>query len=271
MEIGIYYSYTERGPGKVVSNLLKQLEYNGIRYRINSDGDKNIILQNCNRLNGNLLNCILGPNICTLPIDNPILINYEKYNKLLVPSDWVKELYNRWIPKYKIFVWPVGIDTKKFLNTEETIKEFEFLIYFKRRSNEDLLQVINKLIELKKTYTIIEYGNYTESEFIEKIKKSKFGLVIDNCESQGIAIQEMMSCNLPLLVWDVKSWVDRGTEHMCNSTSIPYWSNDCGEFFYDINELPQKINTIKNNTYNPRNYIIDNLDIYGKINKNILI
>lgn len=267
MTIGIYFNYSERGPGKVISNLIKGLNLIGINCVINNDGDKNIILQNCNRLNGDLSNCILGPNICTLPIDNNIIMDHNRYESLIVPSDWVKNLYMKWIPSDKIKVWPVGIDTDLFSDKSKDKKEYDFLVYFKRRSTDELNLFLNKLRLLNKKFNVIEYGKYNESQFIDLISKSKFGAVIDNCESQGIAIEEMMSCNLPLLVWDVKHWIDRGVENKCESTSIPYWNDMCGEVFYDSCDIEDKIKKIEVGQYNPRNFIIDNLSIQEQSKK----
>jgi len=255
VEIGIYFNYRERGPGKVVDNLIKCLDILNIKYRINTDGDKNIILQNCGRLNSDLSNCILGPNICTLPIDNNVVMNYDKYESLLVPSQWVKNLYIRWIPESKIKIWPVGIDTNLFSDKSSFEKKYDFLIYFKRRGIDELNFVIEQMNIMNKKYIIIEYGKYKEFDFIDAIEKSKYGIVIDNCESQGIAIQEMMSCNLPLLVWDVKYWIDRGYENKCDATSIPYWDSSCGEFFYDKIEFDEKIKSLMIGYYNSTEYI----------------
>ncbi len=264
MIIGVYFNYRERGPGKVVDNLLKGFDLCDIEYRINSDGDKNLILQNCDRLYGDISNCLLGPNICTLPIDNKYVMNHKSYDSLIVPSRWVKDLYKRWIPEDKIKIWAVGIDIDKFSDKSKFYKKYDFLIYLKRRDVSDLKHVINILNSLKKKYVVVEYGKYTEVDFIKCIEESKFGMVIGNCESQGIAIQEMMSCNLPLLVWDVKEWKDRGKENICKSTSIPYWDDSCGRVFYNLKEALDEIINIQNGIYDPRKFILENLKIENK-------
>lgn len=265
MEIGLYFTYRERGPGKVVDNLIKGLDLSGIKYRINSDGDVNLILQNCNRLSGNLSNCFLGPNICTLPIDNQYMMNWDSYNKLLVPSEWVKNLYKRWVPEEKIEIWPVGIDTDRFEDKSKCEKEYDFLVYFKRRSTQDLHSVLGKLEENNLTYKVLGYGNYVESEFIDLISKSKYGFVVDNCESQGIAIQEMMSCNLPLIVLDSKEWLDRGDQFKCEATSVPYWEpGRCGEVIDHINDFNL---SFINRKYDSRDFITENLSLNSSILK----
>ena len=251
----------ERGPGKVVSNLLMGLNLLNVNYVNNLDGDINIILQNCNRLTGDLTNCYLGPNISTLPIDNRYLMNYDSYKKIIVPSEWVKKLYTRWIPPEKIIVWPVGIDTERFADKTNYDKEYDFLIYFKKRNFSELNLIINYLDSIKKRYVLIEYGKYSEKYFIDCIEKSEYGIVIDNCESQGIAILEMMSSNLPLLVWDVREWLDRGEIHKCDATSIPFWDERCGEIFYSLDEFEISINKILNKNYSPRKYILEKLTL----------
>jgi hypothetical protein len=262
MRIGIYFSRIERGPGKVVSNLLKGLDLAGIEYSINSDGERNLILQECSRLNGDLSNCFIGPNICTLPVDNHIVLS-QNYLKTIVPSLWVKDLYSRWINPQKISVWPCGIDTDLF-NPSNEEKDNDFLIYFKRRERRDLEKIEGHLKSMGKKYSIVEYGNYKEKEFLNILSRSKYGIVVDGCESQGVAIQEMLSCGIPLLVWDSSVWKDRGVENECPATSVPYWDDSCGEIFKNPNEFTDKIDMLISKKYNPRDFILKNLTLKEK-------
>ena len=47
------------------------------------------------------------------------------------------------------------------------------------------------------------------------------------------------------------------------ATTIPYWDERCGEFFYNFNELENTFNRFvsKIETYKPREYILENLSI----------
>ena len=267
-KIQIFYSQESNGPGKVVKNLIKGLEKNNVEFILNGEpiiGIKKICLSNHHVLNGNIDDFFIGPNICTLPIDNGIVMG-KKYKKYIVNSDWTYNAYKKWLPEDKLDIWPVGIDTDLFSNKSEIKKEYDCLIYFKRRNDSDLNFVENFLKNNNQTYNIIKYGSYNEEYFIDLISKSKYGIVIDNCESQGIAIQEMMSCNLPILVWDVKTWNDRGPSLEVSATSIPYWSNKCGEFFFYKEELNNifEIFYSKIKEYNPRDFILNNLSLEKK-------
>ena len=46
-----------------------------------------------------------------------------------------------------------------------------------------------------------------------------------------------MSLGKPLLVWDVKLWDYMGKDYIVPSTSVPYWSEHCGEKIYSFNEM----------------------------------
>ena len=76
---------------------------------------------------------IIGPNICVLPIDTPLVLE-QKYHKILTPCEWVYNKYRRWLPKNKLEVWPVGIDIKLFRDTREDKKDYDCLIYKKNRT-----------------------------------------------------------------------------------------------------------------------------------------
>ena len=265
--LNIYYNNSTNGPGKVSKNLIMGLNKLSIEYQSNNPNpkpeDKVVSLHRTSILNTpHIKGAYIGPNICVLPIDDAVVMGGQ-YEKAIVPSEWVKQLYMRWLPEDKIVVWPVGIDTELFSDKKEIDKTNDCLIYFKRRDQKELKSVIDLLVKNNQTFEVIEYGSYHESHFIDVISKSKYGIVLDNTESQGVAIEEMMSCNLPLLVWDVTHWVDRGEQHKVEATSIPYWDDRCGVKFNSWDELEDSFNTLISNlnSYNPRDFIKETLSL----------
>ena len=262
----IYYDYLENGPGKVVRNLLLGLEKIGVEFKYNeppNDGDKLIILQNVPMLYQDTNNeRLIGPNICILPYENDVIMSLN-YKKMILNSDWVKNLWLKWFPEDKIFLWPVGIDTYHFRDMSNDEKTNDCLIYFKQRDGNELSKVISLLNEFNQSYEIIEYGKYDEEQFLNTLSRSKYSIVIDNTESQGIAIQEMMSTNIPLLVWDRTFWDYYGPEHICDSTSVPYWDDKCGVKFDNENDLKSSFTYFLNNisNFNSREYILENLTL----------
>jgi hypothetical protein len=225
--------------------------------------DKLLFLQNTQMISQGFSDQkIIGPNICTLPIDNSYVMS-QNYKKIIVPSEWVKQLYKKWIPEDKILTWAVGINTELFYDMSNDYKNNDFLIYFKRRDEKELNDVISFLEANNQTYEVIRYGSYSEEYFLNVLSRSKYGLVIDKCESQGIAIEEMMSTNLPLLVWDNPIWDDRGEEFKIDATSVPYWNENCGVKFINFDELNNSFIYFMDNKnkFKPREFIMNNLSL----------
>ena len=181
------------------------------------------------------------------------------------PSVWVCELWKNYgaenIIPIKDFPFPVEIE--KFCTNQHSQKN-EVFIYFKSRNPEELEYVKHFLNNKNITYKIFDYiRHYSEEDYLKCLQNAKYGIIIGRHESQGFAIEEALSCNVPLLIWEVKYM---SQEYGYNypdipGTVIPYWDERCGEFFYKVEELETTYNKFitKLETYNPRAYIMENL------------
>ena len=204
--------------------------------------------------------CFIGPQVWPFgPYGQFLIENPHYYNQIIVPSLWVKNLY---IEKFnldgnKISIWPVGIG--KF-DIEKNIT-YDCLVYFKRRKSEELEKCIKFLEEQNLSYNIISYGDYDESTFKSLLSQSKFCFLINGSESQGIAVQEIMNSNTPLLVWDIIEWLDQGEEYKVPATSVPYWDERCGEKFYFESEMGEVFSKFYDiiETYRPKEFVEQNL------------
>ncbi len=98
-------------------------------------------------------------------------------------------------------------------------------------------------------------------------------IVIGRHESQGFALQDAMSCDIPLLVADVKSMYEETTNggksfiyenykpKKLLATCVPYWSDECGIKFTEISEFSDKLDKMLETweTFTPREYIVRTL------------
>lgn len=265
--VNIFYTYYQDGPRKVVDNLIKGLEKNKIEYSRNQRlFDNSIFLSsNSDTVIHEPSNTIIGPNIW---FEDSIVTN-QNYKFFLVPSVWVRELIlkNVSIEKEKVKIWQVGIDTDYFRDTKDDVKELDCFIYFKNREHHELQLIKHYLAARNLNYEIIYYGQYKEQEFLNVISKSRFAIILDNTESQGIAIQEIMSSNLPLFVWDKINWSNE--KYSCEATSIPNWNSNCGIFFHNPTEFEYKfglfLDTLDN--FNPRKFVLQELSLEEQAKK----
>ena len=271
--INLYYSEaywghsaTMNGPHKVVDNLIKSLEQENIDYAINEEKhEHNFLVQydaTAHEKHSKIEQdtTIIGPQVWLFDGYGQFLIeNQNYYKKIIAPSQWVKDKFiNKFnLPENKISVWPVGIET---FNNERDIT-YDCLIYFKRRDQSELDAVKKFLVKNGFTYRMVEYGSYGEDGFRQLVNSAKFCFLINGTESQGIAVQEIMSMGVPIIAWDIKEWLDQGEEYRVPATSIPYWDERCGEVFFNIDELDVTFSKFyaKLDKYNPKAFIKENL------------
>jgi hypothetical protein len=73
-------------------------------------------------------------------------------------------------------------------------------------------------------------------------------------ESHGFNIEEALSCNVPVLVWNTRflsqEYNSTYTDYPC--TAIPYGDERCGEYFYESTEFE--------NTYNKFIFKLKNIN-----------
>lgn len=215
---------------------------------------------------------IFGPQFSVFPDDRNCEITQIKkpngvYNGL---CDWVINCWKEYpvVDGLKFCKLPFGVDTEMFNEVKPLSKREKVFIYFKQRHPDELEFIENELNKMGITYKIFDYDQrYKQDDYIDYLHESKYGIWIGRHESQGFALQEALSCNVPLLVWDVRYMSQEHSNiHIDKdypATSIPYWNEMCGEFFYDGCDFSKTYKTFieKIETYNPRKFIVENLSI----------
>ncbi|MDD2656657.1 MAG: hypothetical protein PHQ18_03780 [Patescibacteria group bacterium] len=270
------------GPGKVVKNLIKGLEKIGYPYVINQrlDSCKRLwihddvaALKKIKDLSENT-KVMAGPNLYIVPRNVPKNI-FTKNSILIQPSKWVEDFWRGFgFNQCDLDSWATGIDIEIF--TERKISNVDkVLIYFKQREKEELHFLEQSLKEKKIDYDIIIYGSYKQEEYIKKLQNTKYIIWLGRQESQGIALEEALSMNIPVLVWDVENighWVPNEKEKNIfskeenayeNTTSAFYFDDKCGIKFKDHDSLSASIDIMENDwkNFEPRKYILENLSL----------
>jgi len=260
------------GPRKLATNLISSLEQEGVPFAINEEKYKhNFIVQYDYRgylkhSELTLENCFIGPQIWFFDEHvKQIQENPQFYNKLIVPSQWTKDMpvQKFGFPEDKIETWPVGIELKDF---KKELK-YDCLLYYKRRSKEELKAATIFLKQSGLTYNVVEYGSYKQEELEALCDQSAFCFLLNGTESQGIAVQEMMARDMPMFVWDVKEWNDQGASYAVSASSVPYWSDECGVRFYDAIEMGFAFDEFCSKIYKPRKFVEEHLSFKASVNR----
>jgi glycosyltransferase involved in cell wall biosynthesis len=235
---------------------------------------------------------IFGPGIYSHPIDCPNLFkDYPNVKRFLVPGEWMFKMCK---PYYgdKVVYWPAGIDTERWQPCDSADKQFDFLIYDKVRWEHDrfekeLIEPIKKVLDKhERSHQVITYGKYNHGELTEKLKKSKAVIFLCEHETQGLAYQQILATNTPILAWDRGGyWQD--PEYFPKKvkyqpvSSVPYWDGRCGIKFTGADDFEKQLETFLSDLdkFKPRGYIMENLTlekcaekylkIYKEVEKNL--
>jgi hypothetical protein len=269
------------GIDKVFINLCLGLDRLGISYEVNLPFDRlrdddrvgvvgrcRLALQGYHRTNP----VVAGSALMTHPSEWPTLCEDYPVVAYLQPCEWCNALY---LPFYgdRCRVWPVGIDTYSWTPIDRGKKRYDFLIYDKIRWQRDillprLLDPIKLALERKSlSFMEIRYGFYKEKQYKEALQNCRSMIFLCEHEGQGLACQECLASDVPVLAWD-QGWCldpNRFAWGVPNipATSVPYFGERCGLRFRGVEEFPEKLAEFLDRRPHmaPRDYILENLTL----------
>lgn len=263
-----YTNATTNGPGRVVSGLISGLRNIGVE--ITNESNNLGILQATNHLmHRDGRNVVAGPNICVLPSEMPNLISGLK--TYVVPSKWTFDIYSNSFKELKkenqqfvmptLKYWMAGVDSDHW-KPSSTIKDYHnCFIYFKNRSEQEL-NIVTKVFEnLGMNVSVIRYGSYAPAELKSVCDCSSFCVLLDGTESQGIAVMEILSMNVPIFVLDKTTWT-YSDGRTFPATSVPLFDSRCGRVVSGHLSKGQIDDFLRNLwTFKPRQFILESFTL----------
>lgn len=214
---------------------------------------------------------IFGPGDFGTPPASVAVAADPRFKKLIQASDWSAELYRPYCGD-KMLTWFAGIDTKNLPDLSKERKDYDFIVYDKIHwhRNERVPSILNRITRhldaTGRSYIVLRYGHHHHSKFLRALRHSKAMIFICEHETQGLAYQEAMSANIPVLAWDEGEMVDPTLKAYVNAnteiSSVPYFSDECGMKFKMANfeqicdDFWQKLSSFK-----PRHYVENNLSL----------
>jgi hypothetical protein len=273
-----------RGMRKVVQNLLAGLQRLGMPYSLNARQPSK---RDCRRAIGFIGErealrawsaqnpLVVGPAVVDHPLDDPSLVDDRRIKRIVVASAWLADVF---VPYWgsRVAVWPVGIDTVEWGDCSSAEKTIDVLIYDKlsfRPLDVWLLAFVQgALREQGITSAVIRYGFYEEEDFHRALGASRAMLFLSHWEGQGIAYQEALSTNTPVLAWDRKRWDPGWMPYVAYrkgqevpATSVPYFDDRCGATFSGVADFQEAFavfwSSVQRGAYRPREYVLEELTL----------
>jgi len=264
------------GPIKVFYNLVKGLNKIGYPYTLNRSltSTRRLWVHNDLRalteLPPHILK-LLGPNLVVLPRDLPVSYPFP-CSFYLHHSRWAVDVWTQeGFRQCPLRVWPVGIDTEVF-TARPAKKSDEVLLYYKYRHLKELTHVRKKLSAANISYIVMTCGQYAEADFIKQVQSCSFIIWLGRQESQGIALQECLAMNVPILVIDAPTLFDvyplppdMFPERLraFRTTAAPYFDDRCGHVIQSIDDLDHGIEIMRErfNEFSTREFVLEKLSL----------
>ncbi len=215
---------------------------------------------------------LLGPSIYDQPGNAPRLFDDPRFRRYVCLSDWMYDLFETGYPG-RCMTWFAGIDTDAWPDLSGAPKDLDFIVYDKVLWEHDRYQaelidpLLRELSARGLTHETIRYRFYDHETYRSLLARAKGLLFLCETETQGIAYQEAMASNVPVLAWDRGYWADpQWKDHFATApwaSSVPFFSKACGERFTGLDDFGDRLDTFlaARDTYRPRDYVTENLSL----------
>lgn len=215
---------------------------------------------------------VLGPGLYDHPRLAPRLMEDPRNRSYLVSSEWMRRLYARYYGD-AVRIWFAGIDADRWDDTSTHPKDVDVLVYDKiywdreKHEMELVRPILDRLERRGLRVLVLRYGTYDHEAYRQALSRSRSMLFLCANETQGLAYQEAMASNVPVIAWDQGYWMDprrqEWEEEPVPASSVPYFSEECGERFRGLGEFDGAFERFWAGLdgYTPRSYVVRELSL----------
>jgi glycosyltransferase involved in cell wall biosynthesis len=214
---------------------------------------------------------IFGPGDFGPPNGVEALARDDRYKILTHPSDWFVDLYRPFCGA-KLATMFVGIDLAHWRSTRAAAKTCDILIYdkirwFREQKTPEILERVRRHLDQRGlTHRTLRYGGHKLGQFKRALKDCRAMIFVCEHETQGLAYQEALASDVPVLAWDERRFIDPAlapfASPMLEVSSVPYFDERCGKRF-KIADFEAAFDAFwrDRETYEPRAYVAETLSL----------
>lgn len=206
---------------------------------------------------------LAGPNLMIRSMEHNAILACPEIDAIITPCEWVKIAYEQDLPalKGRIYCWYAGIDTYYWQPSVESVQKNKNMLIYHKSTSEEFTQKVELLVRIYGWNPVrITYGQYTPEQYKNLLDQCTCAIFLSISESQGLALGEAWSMNVPTLVWNQKQLQAHGRTYEIAS-SCPYLTDATGKDWKELHELAKLLSTLDNDliTFTPRSWVINNM------------
>jgi len=293
-----WHAFHNGGPRKVISYLVSALKFVGKEFKVTDDLlDPTIASADFiysyhpykyrelikkiklglkkNQINDNL-KIFLGPIIANTLLEEQY-VELKNRATFLAASHWVKRVdYDPHLQKHgvNVLVHPTPVNTKIWSPQEHVPDRRDILFYGKLCPENALLltQETERMIKAhsyfahSQIHTVKYETKYTEADFL-KLLREKIGVAVvcGQTETQGLAIQEMLSLNIPVFVL----WKTSNPQVAYEPSTAPYFlpgmTGTICSYADFTKEFPPFLQMVADHKFSPRQFVVELFNYFDNV------
>lgn len=216
---------------------------------------------------------VLGPGLFDHPKLRPDLMKDPRFVRYIVPCQWMMDLFAKTYGD-RCGVWFAGLDMSEWPDLSSGPKDLDFIVYDKIRWDiEPMRARLRAPIEAELdrrglSWERLVYKHYDHAQYRALLRRARGLIFLCEHETQGLAYQEALTANVPVLAWDSGVWHDPLRfdfgDDVVPASSVPYFRDGVtGERFRDASDfgaaLDRFVAPARRASFTPRRYVEENL------------
>ena len=209
---------------------------------------------------------VAGPVNALFADESDGVLQFPEIDRLIVAHEWALDFYREApVLLEKAVACPCGVDADAWKPTGGTDKRIG-LVYWKSGDEafcEEVEQIVRASgLEPRRVRSMHgEHAIFSAADYRQLLDRSAIGIFLSTFETQGLALAEAWSMDVPTLVWDpqgVAQWRGRTFE---SRSSAPYLTPLTGRRWRTIGELEPVLRSAMadRTSFRPREWVLANM------------
>jgi hypothetical protein len=203
-----------------------------------------------------------GPTNALFPTECDGILLMPEIDLLIAASDWVVDLYRADAPTIvaKTRVCASGVDATYWAPSPRRSRAGA-VVYWKS-GDETFCEAVERVLAVRGfAVERVRYGSYTPEQYKAALDGAAIAVFLSHFETQGLALAEAWSMNVPTLAWNPGGPVEWRGRRFPHGSAAPYLTGATGAAWRTLDELDARIGEVASTLEGaePRQWVLEHM------------
>jgi hypothetical protein len=181
-----------------------------------------------------------GPVNAFWPDEADGVLRQPEIDRLIVASEWVRELYRAEAPDLcdKVGVCQAGVDPGYWQPSPGRSRSGRAVVYWKSGPEAFCAAVEAAVAGFGLAPVRVRYGAYGRDGYRRLLDHAEAAVFLSHFETQGLALAEAWAMDVPTAVWDPRGPAELSGRRFTAGSSCPFLTPETGRAWRTLDELP---------------------------------